>query len=160
MADPLKYLINQFHLQTRLFNNVTVGISDADSINPMNRNTNPIAWMIGHSVSTRYQLANVLGIQVQEPFPDLFSNQKGMDKSAEYPSVKELTRDWNSISESLENTLHAVSEEALAEKMPRPVPTGDTLGDFVSFIIHHEAYTLGQLGIYRRFHGMEPMKYT
>ncbi|MDB5051303.1 MAG: hypothetical protein JWO30_4374 [Fibrobacteres bacterium] len=105
-------------------------------------------------------LANVLGIQVQEPFPNLYQNGKGMDTSAKYPSMKELTKDWNSISETVITALNAISDEALDKKGPQPVPTGDTLGDFVSFIIHHEAYTLGQLGIFRRFHGMEPMKYN
>jgi uncharacterized damage-inducible protein DinB len=160
MANTIKYLINQFDLQSRLFKNATAGISDADSGKPMNPNTNHIAWLTGHTVSTRYSLANALGSQVQEPFPNLFRNEKGMDKSAKYPSMNELTKDWNSISETLNAALNAVSDEALDKKIPRPVPTGDTLGDLVSFIIHHEAYTLGQLGIYRRFHGLEPMKYT
>jgi hypothetical protein len=160
MAGTLKYLINQFDLQSRLFRNVTAGISDADSVKTLNRNTNHIAWLTGHSVSTRYQLADALGLQVREPFPSLFENSKGMDKSAQYPAMKELTKDWDSISGILLSALKALSEEALEKKLPQPAPTGDTFGDFVSFIIHHEAYTLGQLGIYRRFHGMEPMKYA
>jgi uncharacterized damage-inducible protein DinB len=160
LANTIKHLINQFNLQSRLFNNVTAEISDEDSGKPMNRNTVHIAWLAGHTVSTRYSLANALGCQVQEPFPNLFKNEKAMDKAVEYPSMKELTKDWDSISETLKTALTAVSDEALDKKIPRPVPTGDTLGDLVSFLIHHEAYTLGQLGIFRRFHGMERMKYT
>jgi hypothetical protein len=160
LANTIKHLINLFNLQSGLFTNVTAEISDEDSTKTLNQNTNHIAWLTGHSVSTRYMLANMLGIQVEEPFPDLFRNGKGMDRSAEYPSMKELTKDWSSISETLKTALLAVDDEALDKILPQPAPTGDTLGDFVSFIIHHEAYTLGQLGIYRRFHGMEPMKYA
>jgi hypothetical protein len=160
MANTIRYVINQFNLQSRLFANVTAGISDTDSANPMNGNTNHIAWLAGHSVSTRYSLANALGVHAEEPFPDLFRNEKGMDRSAKYPSMRALTKDWNSITKTLELALTAIDDEALGKKTPQPSPTGDTLGDFVSFIIHHEAYTLGQLGIYRRFYGMEPMKYA
>ena len=160
MSNSIKHLINQFNLQTRLFNNVTVGISDAAATTPMNENTNHAAWLIGHIVSTRYMLAGALGLKEAEPFPDLYGNGKGMDKTAPYPSMVDLTKDWAAISEKVSAALGSLSEEALATKMPRPVPTGDTLGDLISFLIHHEAYTIGQLGIYRRFHGQEAMKYS
>ncbi len=160
MANTIKHLINQFKLQSRLFHNVTSGISDADAIRTMSPHNVHIAWLTGHTVSTRYSLANALGCGISEPFPDLFRNEKPMDKAVAYPTMKELTQDWDSVSETLESALLAVSDETLDAKIPRPVPTGDTLGDLVSFLIHHEAYTLGQLGIYRRFHGMERMKYA
>lgn len=159
MGNSIKYLIAQFDLQSRLFHNVTAEISDEDSTKRINENTNHIAWLTGHTVSTRYDLANIMGIQVQEPFPDFFRNGKGMDGSAEYPSMKELTKDWNSISQTLRSAINASSEDALDKKGPPPVPADVSLGEYISFIIHHEAYTLGQLGIFRRFHGLEPMKY-
>lgn len=87
MANAIKYLINQFDLQTGLFGKVTAGISDADSLKPMNQNTAHIAWLTGHSVSLRYWLANESGIKAGEPFPDLFRGGKGIDKAAEYPSM-------------------------------------------------------------------------
>jgi hypothetical protein len=74
--------------------------------------------------------------------------------------MKELTKDWSAVSEKVAIALNGLTEDALNAKVPHPVPTGDTLGDFISFIVHHEAYTLGQLGIYRRFHGMEAMNYN
>lgn len=160
MSNSIKHLINQFNLQTRLFNNVTTGIKDSDSTKQMNENTNHTAWLTGHTVSTRFMLAGALGLKEAEPYPELFQNGKGLDKNAKYPSMADLTSGWNSISEKVAAALNALSEEVLATKMPRPVPTGDTLGDFISFLMHHEAYTIGQLGIYRRFHGEEAMKYN
>ncbi|MFN0030982.1 MAG: DinB family protein [Flavobacteriales bacterium] len=159
MSKSIQHLINQYNLQTRLFNNATVGISDEQSEKRMSADTNPIAWLTGHTVSTRFMLAGALGLQESEPFPDLFQNGKGADANSKYPSMNALTKDWNSISEKVGKALSALSEEAIATKMPRPVPTGETLGDFISFLMHHEAYTIGQLGIYRRFHGLEAMKY-
>ena len=160
MSNSIKHLINQFNLQTRLFNNVTAGVSDADSLQSLNDNTNHIAWLTGHTVSTRFMLANALGLNVQEPFPSIFENGKGRDKMITYPSMTELTKDWNSVSEKIAGALSAISEEALQAKMPRPFPTGDTLADMISFIMHHEAYTIGQLGISRRYFGLEAMQYN
>ncbi|MFN0276658.1 MAG: DinB family protein [Chitinophagales bacterium] len=160
MSNSIKHLINQFNLQTRLFNNVTSNITDADAGKSMNENTNHIAWITGHIVSTRYMLANALGQNVQEPFPTFFENGKGMDKTATYPSMQDLTKDWGFISEKVTTALAGLTDEATDTKMPQPVPTGDTLGDFIAFLAHHEAYTIGQLGIYRRFHGLDSMKYN
>lgn len=160
MPDSIKHLINQFNLQTRLFDNVTAGVTDADSQKQMNQNTNHLAWLTGHTVSTRYMLAGVLGLQEQEPFPAFYENGKGMDKDATYPGMSDLTKDWHPISEKIAAALEATTEEALAAKMPNPVPTGDTLGDFIAFLMHHEAYTIGQMGISRRYHGLQAMKYN
>ena len=160
MSNSIKHLIDQFNLQTRLFNNVTIGIGDDDAQKQLNSNTNHIAWLTGHIVSTRFGLAKGLGLPVQEPFPELFENQKGLDKQAKYPSMQELTKDWNSLAEKIGNVLNSLTEEALQSKMPRTVPTGDTLGDLICFLMHHEAYTIGQLGISRRFFGLEAMKYN
>ncbi|MDH3267884.1 MAG: DinB family protein [Ignavibacteria bacterium] len=159
MSNSIKQLINQFNLHTRLFNNVTVAIKDGDAAKPMNENTNHIAWLTGHTVSTRFTLAGALGLKESEPFAELFQNGKGIDKTANYPAMNELTKDWNGLSTKIASALNLLNEETLNVKMPRPVPTGDTLSDFISFLMHHEAYTLGQLGIYRRYYGVDAMKY-
>jgi len=160
MSNSSKYFAGQLNLQTKLFNNATVGVSDADSTTRLNDHTNHIAWLSGHVVSTRYMLASVFGLSAQEPFPTLFTNGKGLDPDATYPSMAELRKDWDSISAQLASAVENLTEEALGQKMPNPVPTGDTLGDFLNFILHHEAYTIGQLGIARKFFGLEAMKYN
>jgi alkylhydroperoxidase/carboxymuconolactone decarboxylase family protein YurZ len=159
MSNSIKHLINQFNLQTRLFNNVTVAIKDGDAAKPMNENTNHIAWLTGHTVSTRFMLAGALGLKESEPFPELFQNGKGIDRAYDYPTMDELTKDWNSLAVKIASAMNSLTEESLNAKMPRPVPTGDTLGDFISFLMHHEAYTIGQIGIYRRYYGLDAMKY-
>ena len=56
MPNSIKHLINQFNLHTILLNNVTVANKDGDDSKPMNENTNHIAWLTGHTVSTRFML--------------------------------------------------------------------------------------------------------
>lgn len=160
MSNYIKPILSQFNLQTRLFKNATSGVNDADAQTRLNQNTNHIAWLAGHTASTRFMLANVLGVKVNEPFPEHFQNGKGLDPDANYPSMSELTKDWDSVSEKVATALEALPEEALGQKMPRPVPTGETLGDFLTFLSHHEAYTIGQIGIARKFFGQDAMKYN
>ena len=66
MSTSLKYVIDQFNLQTKLFNNSTITISDTNSQSKLSETTNHAAWLTGHTVSSRFMLANILGLQVQE----------------------------------------------------------------------------------------------
>ena len=160
MADSIKYLVAQFNLQTKLFNNVTIGVEGKHAQYQMNDSSNHIAWLVGHLVSTRFMLAKVLGLPSEEPFPEFFGNGKGIDTNIIYPTIKELTENWNVVSDSIANALIGLNEEAIKQKMPRPVPLGDTLGDFMAFLMHHEAYTIGQVGLLRRAVGLPAMKYN
>ena len=160
MTNTVKLIISQFHLQTRLFKNVTDGITDGQSTRQMFPGANHPAWLTGHIVSSRFLFANLLGLKESEPFPALFQNGKGMDTEAKYPSMQNLKKDWESISEKIASALQNISDEALSAKLPNPVPSGNEVGDFVAFILHHEAYTIGQIGIYRRFLGLPAMSYA
>ena len=153
-------LARQFDLQSRLFTNVTVGITDDHAHTRPNANTNNIAWLTGHTVSTRYMLSNILGVQAAEPFPDLYANGKGMSAEARYPSMTALLKDWADISGKMMDRLRSMTEAELIADAPMAMATGKRVIDFAAFIAHHEAYTIGQLGILRRFFGYEAMKYN
>src|SRR5829696_4938062 len=86
-------LLAQFKLQERLFNNVLDGLKEEDALKRINANTNHIAWLTGHLVSTRFMMAGLLGIQLQEPFPELFANGKGLQADAKYPTLDLLRKD-------------------------------------------------------------------
>jgi hypothetical protein len=159
-ASPISDLIGQFKLQERLFANVTSEIKNEDGQKRINQNTNHLAWLVGHTVSTRYMLLNVLGVNASEPFPDLFSQGKGMQENVTYPSVTDLTKDWSSVSQKLEERLNALNGSELEANAPFPTPLGPSIKNFISFCAHHEAYTIGQMGLYRRFLGYPAMKYS
>lgn len=153
-------LIGQFKLQEKLFINVTSEIKNEDSHKKMNQNTNHLSWLIGHTVSTRYMILNVLGVNISEPFPDLFAQGKGMQDNVTYPVISELIKEWNSVSGKLEEKLNSLTDSELEANAPFPTPLGASIKSFISFCSHHEAYTIGQIGLYRRFHGYSAMKYN
>jgi hypothetical protein len=160
-TPAISALAGQFNLQTRLFKNVLEGISDKDATRRINGHMNHIAWLAGHIVSTRYMLANALGLNVQEAFPDLFANGKGIQEGLEYPPLSELKKDWEFISDKLIEKLNSLTEKDLEAKPPFPTPIGEnTIANMIAFFAHHEAYTIGQLGMCRKFLGYNAMKYT
>ncbi len=154
-------LINaQFEMHTMLFKNVTLNIKNEDREKKMNNNTNHIAWIVGHMVSTRYMIANVLGAEDREPFPEFFGQGQGIQNNVTYPSLPDLIKDWDAISAIMFKKINSITDAYLETESPFPTPMGSTMKDFFAFITHHEAYTIGQLGIYRRFLGYDAMKYN
>jgi hypothetical protein len=157
--NALATTISQLELQTMLYNNCTDGWSDADAEKRPGQ-ANHVKWIAGHLVSTRYMMANLLGLGQAEPFPALFEKGKGREDGAKYPSMAELTKDWNGISEKVIAKLKSMSDAELNAAAPFPTPAGDgTLKGTFGFFAHHEAYTIGQLGYARRVAGMPAMEY-
>lgn len=160
VAPLTEMLVKQFDLQTRLFTNVTVGVSDEHAHTRPNANTNHIAWLTGHTVATRYMLANIIGLPDAEPFPDLFANGKGLSAEVTFPSMRALLKDWPGITAKMMTRIQEMTEAELLADAPFAMGTGKRIVDFIAFIAHHEAYTIGQIGLLRRFFGYEAMKYA
>lgn len=149
-----------FKLQTRLFNNVIQGVTDEQRHLKISDNTNHIGWLIGHVVSSRYMAANLLGVQLNEPCPEYFANGKGLQEG-EYPTISEMTLGWNELSEKLNDAFDNASEELLDAQPPMQTPIGlNSIIGLITFFAHHESYTLGQIGIFRKFLGLEAMSYN
>jgi hypothetical protein len=161
LTSPISGLIHQFELQTRLFNNVLDNVTDEHAQQFVKEDTNHLAWLTGHVLSSRFMLANVLGITDKEPHADLFGNGKGLQKNATYPSINELRKEWNPISAKLLTKLNSLSSEELSAKAPFQLPmSASDMKATIAFISHHEAYTIGQMGLLRRVHGLPGMKYN
>ena len=150
----------QFDLHTRLFNNVLEGISDPDTNSRANGHVNHIKWLAGHLTSTRFGFKDMAGFEEGDPYGELFSHGKAIDPEADYPSIESIRENWNAISGKISDALGSLPAEALEADAPR-VPIGEgKMGDFLDFLMHHEAYHIGQIGILRKFLGQEAMKYS
>lgn len=152
--------MDQLNLQTRLFKNVISGIDEEAAHKKIEGSPNHAAWIAGHLVSSRYILVNMIGMTDKEPHPELFANRKGIQADVKYPSMDELTKGWDEIGKKLTARLSEMTEEELSNPTPFQIPTGNnTLQGLAAFISHHEAYTIGQLSIFRRFLGLSAMSY-
>ena len=150
----------QFDLHTRLFNNVLDGISNADTDSRANDHVNHLKWLAGHLTSTRFGFKDLAQFETANPYGEVFGHGKAIDPTADYPSIESIKENWNAISGPISEALGNLPEAALQGDAPK-VPIGDgKFGDFLDFIMHHEAYHIGQMGILRKFMGMDAMKYS
>ena len=160
-AHSTETLATQLDLQTRLFNNVLDGISDAEADDRFGGDVNPIKWIAGHLTSMRYGLGQLAQLDEQDPYPELFSHGKSFREDAEYPSIEAIKANWNRISDRLSAGLRHLPAPVLSSPAPANVPVpDDTLGGMLAFLMHHEAYHIGQMSLQRRLLGKKAMKYS
>ena len=154
-------LSTQFDLHTRLFNNVLDEISDVEANDRASDTVNHIKWLAGHLTATRYGMTKIGGNEQENPYGELFGHGKGISNEAEYPGIAEIKEKWNAISSDISAGLSNMPGEALNGPAPTQTPVNDeTLGGFLSFLMHHEAYHLGQMGILRKYLGKDAMSYS
>ncbi len=154
-------LINLYDWHTKLFRNVIEGISDKDAQNRLGTKANHVAWIAGSLVNGRYELGNLLGLELKQGSHELFSDYKGIQDNVSYPSLTEFKKDWEDISPALKDALMNVSDEQLNGADPFNMPGGPfTFFDSIIACMDRESYCIGQIGLYRRLLGYEAMKYS
>lgn len=150
----------QFDLHTRLFNNVLQDISDTETNTQANEQVNHLKWLAGHLTTSRFAFKDLAQLELENPFGDQFGHGKSIDPGADYPSMESILECWNQISGPISQAFGQISPEVLQADAPQ-VPLGEgKMGDFIDFLMHHEAYHIGQMGLLRRFLGKEAMSYA
>ena len=163
LRDMRLYAIfDLYDLHTDFFRRAIEGISDEDAHKRLGTQANHIAWIAGSLVQERYELARLIGsTHLKQTSHDLFSNHKGIQDGATYPSLDEYRKDWEEISPVLRQALAELSEEQLSGPDPYEMPGGPyTLFDVITFCTDREAYCIGQIGLWRRLLGYNPMRYA
>lgn len=155
-TNTIQHLLDLFDLQTRLFNNVVQGISDTLSISRISEHNNHVAWLTGHTVSTRYMLANALGMQLNEPFPDLFANGKGLQQDVTYPSMDALTANWSEISDTLHHAWPICQKKPLPTNYLNPFPQETPLAILSALLFTMKRIPLDKLVCTANFWALMP----
>lgn len=159
-----KLLLIQFDLHHRLYNNVLQGFTDDETHKRLynDTNINHIKYLAGHLLNSQYGLAQTAGLDVDVKWNDLFAvmGQSEAKDDFPYPTIEEIKEEWNQIYEPTRNGLKHLSDENLNETPHSPFDqVAKSKGELWSFINHHVAYHIGQIGILRRGFGKEPMSY-
>ena len=158
--SSISAIIDQFNMQTRLFNNILKDVDPANYSKKPNSTTNNYAWLAGHVLNTRYNIANIIGVKLTSPYGELYDNFRGYDSSLTYPALDEVQTYWKKISENFIAGLNELNDDFINAPAPFKVPIGDnTMKGILAFFAHHEAYHIGQLGYLRRYLGIPAMSY-
>ena len=156
-VSSTRTLCTIYDLNNRLFINSLEKISDSDAAIQMNDSCNHILWNAGHTLTARYSMAQLAGMQVDVPFKDLFEHGKGIEPNAKYPSLNDIRSKWNAISTEFVKAVENMTDEQLNGPAPFQVPIQDqTMGGPIAFFAQHESC---HIGINRKFLDYDAMSY-
>ena len=160
MIPALAPLAAVFALNTRLFENCLDGIAEAEAERRLGEQVNSVGFIAAHLVDTRAWMIRYLGGDEPAPFGGAVAYGSSIDTVARVPSLDESLDAWDEISERLETRLATCTADQLAaqsrERFPGVPPT---VLDGVAFLLEHESYHLGQLGLLRKLFGHPAMSY-
>jgi hypothetical protein len=164
-----KVLLAQYDLHNVLYNNVIADISDEESNKCIADPMNSVKWLAGHLLWANGNLANIGGAAIDMPWRDHFHTKQGGSPAdfnapkSELPTLEQVKNKWNEFAPVIRKGLANLPDEALNSivEFPHPIlPFDNTLAGLWAFINHHQAYTIGQIGILRRGLGKDAMKYS
>jgi len=164
-----KQLLAQYDLHNVLYNNVIADISDEESNKSIADPMNSVKWLAGHLAWAQLNLANIGDVPEAFEWRDHFHTKQGATPAdlaappSEMPTLEQIKDKWNEMGPKIRVGLENLPEEALNSVVPIPhpiAPFDNTLGGLWAFINHHQAYTIGQIGILRRGLGKPAMKYS
>lgn len=157
-------LLVQFILHHRLFINVLDGFTDEETNRrPFgNANINHIKYLAGHLLNSQYGLAMIAGLEPEVKWNELFAvmGQSEAKDDISYPSIEEIKEEWDRLFRPVQEGLGSLDTEELVSAPPAPFDqVAESVGELWSFINHHVAYHIGQIGILRKVFGKGPMSY-
>lgn len=156
-----KLLLAQFDLHQKLYNNVLDGFSDEETNRRLhdNKQMNHVKYLAGHLLNAQYGLAQLAGVNPEVKWNELFAaaGQSEAKDDIDYPDIEDIKTEWNGLYEETLTGLKQLTAEDLKQEASNDL--FDTVGEMWTFLNHHQAYHIGQIGILRRGFGKEPMSY-
>jgi hypothetical protein len=156
-----KQLLAQYDLHTLLFNNVVADISEEESEIRLAPAVNNVHWLAGHLVWGQGGLARLCGVPMNIDWLDHYNTQlkEPIEITAQIPSLAGIKKAWNEVAPAIREGLEKLSDETLSAPAEFPIPQFRSVEGLWAFINHHQAYTIGQIGILRRALGKDAMTY-
>jgi hypothetical protein len=112
-------------------------------------------WIVGHIAASRRRVLGLLGCaKPAEPWEAHFGRGSSPGDLPAELDMKALVEDCHASQAAMDPAWATLTVGALAEGLGRTLPDGtDTVCGALRFLAWHEAYHLGQLGLFRRLAG-------
>jgi hypothetical protein len=160
VSDRMYGFLVLYDMHTKFYHSVLEGIKDEDATKRLDTKANHIAWLAGSLLQERFELANLLGLELKAGADELFKHHQGIKDDVKYPTLSTYEDQWNTISPILREKLLHVTDEQLDEVINFPVEQMSfPLFEMVSFNTYREANCIGQIALWRRLLGYDGMKY-
>jgi hypothetical protein len=160
-VDPrLQGLAAQLALHSKLFLNCLEGVTDDAAALRAGGTTNNMAFIAAHVVDSRHWMARAVGLAIENPFAARLDGVRGIEELTDCPTVDEARHAWRAIAQPLEAHLQTLDASLLDRPSPMRFPIADrSMVGTIAFLLHHEAYHIGQLALLRRYTGSPAMSY-
>jgi len=156
MHQTMTAVSDLYKLNTSVFDKVLEGFQDDRQFDRPAEKANSVNWVAGHMASSRYGVANMLGVNDKCPWGDLYDMGSDVADISKYPSLDEIKSAWKEISAKVLKGLEDVEEEQLIKEPPWKAPGVEhSIRGSVAFMSFHESYHLGQLGYLRKIQDLE-----
>ncbi len=96
-STRMQGLLSLFDFQTDFFPRVLDGISEEDMYNRLHTEANHPSWLAGSLVNQRFLVASEMKHGLEMSGHELFTNNKGIQAGASYPSKETYLSDWQQI---------------------------------------------------------------
>lgn len=160
MNELVKPLLTIARMNTKLFLNVLDGFDDKTAQLRINNKTNSAVFAAIHIADARFFLVKYLGGKIENPYEESFADVKTIDDIKKYPSLEEIKKDWEYVSAALVRRVQKVSDEILLSDSEYHFPVSDkTVLGGLAFMMQHESYHIGQIGLIRKYQGLPAMSY-
>ncbi len=160
MIPLLQSHATALQLNTQLFFNCLENMTDEDAQRRVSDTANSMSFIAAHLIDARHFLGASVGVQIPNPVGDTLSTVKSIDEVVSLPSVPELRAAWLTITQHLGAQLEHLTADDLALGSKQQFPVDDpTMMGGITFLLHHESYHIGQLGLLRKQLGYDSMNY-
>jgi uncharacterized damage-inducible protein DinB len=148
-------LVQQFDSIYRVIARNVEGLTHDDSLAPGAGGGNTANWILGHVVNVQNGVMRIIGA------PPVWESEELKRARFDHPirDAREAI-DWNTLVERFNASHNAclaalakLTDDALAEKMPDPFGKDSTRAGMLGFLVVHQCYHAGQLGMARRAAG-------
>jgi hypothetical protein len=156
-VEPITELLR---LNTLLFRNCLVGMTEEASFRRPTPTTNHAAFIAAHVADSRYFLLKILGVEQPSPLEPYIGSAQRLDDVRQWPTLGETHAAWTRAGHALRDRLAAMKGAELdAPCQPAFLGEGTSRLSGLSFLAQHEAYHIGQLSLLRTYVGLPAMKY-
>ena len=160
MSHLLRPLADLYRFNSEMVSLALADLSPEDATHRLkDGDGSSIVYLVGHLCSSRYGLLQALGAADSNPYKDLFGEGSGSRGGDDYPSLAELAAGWQDTAEKLDAALAGISDEDAMQDDEAGFPTPEkSLRGRLAFILWHETYHLGQMGILRTEKGYPSLR--
>lgn len=156
----INFILEQLYVNTNLARNAFAGLSAADAARPVGRG-NSMNFILGHLAMSRFYIARFLGKTAEFPYKEHFPYKSVFNKNHTYPNFEAVFPPFEAISAEIGDALTRIDPAFFNEKAAKSFPTQEqTNGAVLAFLLQHEAYHVGQLGLLRKQVGADAVSYT